>query len=180
MVMKPGAKLLNKNAILDNSLNYVLVRPYGLMDNPFSDPRVAIRMKRPFAGGFEYLGEVPMGFGFANNIGTSGAKPEYEQQPFLLFYADFLKNGDLFAGTLTQIASPVVANRVRLRIGWRDRNGQRSVPDTWLQGSAMNFSLPADAAKLIVEASFEDDSTNVGVVEWPLNGFTADMLASWK
>ena len=180
MLMKPGAKLLNKNAILSDSLNFALVRSYGLMDNPFRDPRIAVRMDRPFARGFKYLGEVPMGLGFANNIDLSEAERDGEQEHFLLFYAGFRKEGNSFIGTLTQIADPTVANQVRVRIGWVDRSGRRTVPSTWLQGSSMDFSLPADSAKMVVEASFGDDPTNLGVAEWPLTGFTRDISANWK
>jgi hypothetical protein len=179
MVMKPGAKLLNKNAILNDSLNFVLVRPYGLLDNPFVDPRVAVRMKRPFSGGFKYLGDVPQGFGFANNIGSSGTDHTEQQESFLVFYVSLRQEGGSLIGTLTQLANPSVANQVRIRVGWRDSSGQRTVPETWLKGSAANFSLPADAANLIVEASFDDEPSNTGVVEWPLNRFTADTVSKW-
>src|ERR1700704_1984432 len=58
MLLGQGAKLASKTALLPDAINVVIVRPFAFMENPYSDPRIPVRMKEAFRGGFQYVGEI--------------------------------------------------------------------------------------------------------------------------
>jgi len=126
LMLSPGAKILNKSSILDDTLNYALVRPYGLSNNPFADPRIAVRMNKPFPHGFKYFGEVPMGFGFANNtevVEHSAIDPRSE---FLLFQATVKEEGAFNHWHHFQMADPTVVNTFNTGLAGEIEPGKRS------------------------------------------------------
>jgi hypothetical protein len=180
LMLSPGAKILNKSTILGNSLNVALVRPYGISNNPFADARIAVQMNKPFAHGFRYFGQVPMGLGFVNNtemVEDNGIDP---RSKFLLFQTIVKKEGSSINGVIFQIADPGVMNNVQYRIGWRDRAGDAFVEGPWKRGLFADFKAPADAATLVIQAAFIDAEDSVSVTEWPVTASAPDILAEFK
>jgi hypothetical protein len=180
LMLSPGAKILNKSSILDNSLNYALVRPYGVTSNPFADPRIAVRMNKPFAHGFRYFGQVPMGFGFANNTELAEHNGIDPRSVFLLFQVSVRQEGSSIAGTVLQIADEATISNVKYRIGWRDPAGNAVVSGAWKQGLSADFKVPADASALIIQAAFIDAEGDVAAMEWPMSGDNSVVIAKLK
>jgi hypothetical protein len=182
-LLQEGAKLTNKSTILTHATNVVIVRPSGLMNNPYSDPRMPVRMKQPFAGGFRYFGNVRpqpgnlYNLGFANNTpGTSGAEGN-----ILLFDVEGVgKKDEFIVGAVRPIESPEILKTIRYRVGWRESSGQTNMSEEWSAGGISQvFKIPEHAASIIVEAVF-DGTNNVGSSGWPVQEFDPTLLATLK
>lgn len=169
LMLSPGAKILNKAPILDNSLNVALVRPYGILNNPFADPRIAVRMTKPFSHGFRFFGQVLGGFGFVNNTELIEHGETDPDSLFLLFQASVKQEGPALVGTISQIADPAIINNVRYRIGWREKTGEIANNGEWKRGPSAGFKIPANASTLVLQASFIGVEDDASTMEWPLN-----------
>jgi hypothetical protein len=153
-----------------------MVRPAGLTDNIYGDPRIPVRMTRPFVGGFAYVGHAfpqPGYFyslAFANNVekpenGGLGAKAT-----FLLFELYVSVEKSAIVGTIAQVANDEVAGKVRFKIGWRKPDGALVMNDDWQRGRSGKVSISEQATAIVLQAAI-DDSDNDGMAEWPVRGF---------
>jgi hypothetical protein len=172
MLLGPQAKLFNKNAILDNMVNIVAVRPFGVDDNPFGDQRIPVRMKRPFANGFRFIGAAPgQNISFANNFELLRPGPIDAQSFYLIFGTGQLKReGGSISGALYQIESPKILDKVLYRVGWRDADGKTAMSRDWSRDTYAEFKVSDQAAELVIEARFEGD-TEASSSAWPMKGF---------
>jgi len=183
MLMRRGAKLTNLASISPEALNVVVVRPAGLIDNVYSDPRVPVRMKRPFAGGFAYYGHaLPQpgyvyNLAFVNNVETIEHADLSARSAFLLFQAYIRLEDSTIVGSMQQIAGDDIAGKIRFRIGWREPGEKLVMNDDWHRGKSADFRIPDSAVAIIVEAAF-DDADNEGVAEWPIRGFDPGIAAT--
>ena len=184
MLMGAGAKLTNLVAIQSNALNLVIVRPSGLIDSAYRDPRVAVAMKRPFAGGFAYYGKARpqpgylYNLAFVNNIAASDHAGPGAGPSFLLFQAESISvNQSKIAGSIELLADDKIIGKTRIKIGWREPGGRLVLNDAWNRGRSSAFSIPAQAVAIVIQAAF-DDSDNEGVVEWPIRGFDPGIVAT--
>jgi Dolichyl-phosphate-mannose-protein mannosyltransferase len=183
MLMRRGAKLTNLASISPEALNVVVVRPAGLTDNVYSDPRVPVRMKRPFAGGFAYYGHaLPQpgyvyNLAFVNNVETIEHADLSARSAFLLFQAYIRLEDSTIVGSMQQIAGDEIAGKIRFRIGWREQGEKLVMNDDWHRGKSADFRIPDSAVAIIVEAAF-DDADNEGVAEWPIRGFDPGIAAT--
>ena len=168
MLLGPNATLFNKTAVLDDVVNVVPVRPYGVLDNPFFDPRFPVRMKRPFPGGFR-LFEVPFGqLPFTNNTELVGGADLDPRSLFLIFEIHRLKiDAESVSGWMYQIASPAIVSKVRYRIGWRNADGALEMLPEWRQGVYSEFKVPVETDRLVIEAGYEGDA-ETSSLEWPM------------
>jgi hypothetical protein len=169
----PKATLFNKVAIMDDTINIVAVRPFGIIDNPFGDPRIPVRMRRPFAGGFRFIGENPgQNLSFANNMQLTSSAPVDAKSSYLIFEGwGIKKDGQTISGFVDQIASTAIKAKMRYRIGWRETGGTAVMPPEWHRGATQaEFQVPERAAMLVIEAAFDDDN-EVSSSQWPMKGF---------
>jgi hypothetical protein len=176
MLMDRGAKLTNLAAIQPHALNLVIVRPAGLIDNVYSDPRIPVRMKRPFAGSFAYLGHaIPQpgyeyNFLFANNAETTAHSDLGAKSEFLLFQPNISLENFSIVGSMQQITNPETASKVHFRIGWREPSGELVMDEIWHQEKLAKFRIPERALMIVLQVTF-DDSDNEGLTEWPIRNF---------
>jgi hypothetical protein len=185
MLLNREAKITNKAAILDEAINVVIVRPSGLFDNPYSDPRIPVRMREPFSGGFRYIGKVlpqpgyEYSLGFANNSELSEAGKIDPRSAFLLFEAQQIKKeGEFIIGWIYHIASSAIIAKTRFRVGWREPNGELVIKGGWKRGLYAEIKVPDHATALVLQAAFDGGETN-GSSEWPIRGFDPSILKDW-
>jgi hypothetical protein len=175
VLMSRGAKLTNLVAMHPGTLNLVIVRPAGLVDNIYEDPRIPVRMKRPFAGGFAYLGRAypqPGYFyslAFVNNAAIADAALSAKSR-FLLFEPNVRVEKSGVVGTIAQVADDEIASKVRYKIGWRGPDGALVMNGDWLRGRSAEIKIPAQPKALVVQAAI-DGSDNEGTAEWQIRGF---------
>jgi hypothetical protein len=178
MLRGKDIKFTNKSAIVDDAVNIAVVRPFSIIDNPFFETRIPVRMNKSFSGAFRYFGRVPQGFSFANNTELVDDNQFDPGPAFLLFQVEQVeKNGFYVVGYLHQIANPQIAGLVRYRAGWRNADGELVMQGDWLRGEFGKFKVPADATKLVVEAALGETLSNLGAGEWPLSGSAQASLA---
>jgi hypothetical protein len=182
MLLGKGAKLASKAALLPDAINVVIVRPFAFMENPYSDPRIPIRMKEPFRGGFEYVGKVRPQPGYEFNLGFANNKELFEggkldpRSAFLIFEGHQIRReGASIVGFIYYMASPEVLPKTRYRIGWRDQQGQPVIDGEWKRGVYAPIKVPDQAAALIIQVAFDGDE-NDGTAEWPIRGFDAGIV----
>jgi hypothetical protein len=182
MLLGKDAKLASKVALLPDAINVVIVRPFAFLENPYSDPRIPVRMKEAFHGGFQYVGKVrpqpgsDYNLGFANNKERLAGGTLDARSAFLIFEGQQIrKEGDSIVGYLYYIASPEVQPRTRFRIGWRDPQGQPVIGGEWNRGVYAPLKVPDQAVGLIIQVALDGDE-NEGTAEWPLRGFDADIV----
>jgi hypothetical protein len=182
MLLGKGAKLANKSAILADAINVVIVRPFGFMDNPYSDPRIPVRMKEPFRGGFQYVGKVRPQPGSEYNLGFANNKEMLEgggpdpRSAFLVFEGQQIKKeGDAIVGYIYYMANAEMLAKTRYRIGWRDLQGKPTIEGEWKRGAYAQIKIPDQSAALILQVAFEGDE-NEGMSEWPIRGFDANIV----
>jgi hypothetical protein len=146
----PQATLFNKLAIMDDVVNIVAVRPFGIIDNPYGDPRIPVQMRRPFAGGFRFIGAAPwQNISFANHMElTSSASVDVDSFYLIFEGIGLTKNGQTISGIVRQIASPEIEAKVRYRVGWREADGAHVMPPEWHRGAQAEFKVPDRAAML--------------------------------
>lgn len=184
MLLGSHAKLFNKVAILDGMVNIVAARPFGVVDNPFGDPRVPVQMKQPFANGFRFIGAAPgQSMSFANNmepvIGSADLNASY-----LIFEIGKIKDdGQTISGIASQIGSPRIIAELRYRIGWRAADGALVMSSDWQRGTGAEFKISNRAAALVIEAMFDSDNES-SLSDWPmkefLSGIGPQMLRSFE
>src|SRR5712672_1751174 len=182
MLLGKDAKLASKTALLPDAINVVIVRPFAFMENPYSDPRIPIRMKEPFRGGFEYVGKVRPQPGYEFNLGFANNKELFEggkldpRSAFLIFEGHQIRReGASIVGFIYYMASPEVLPKTRYRIGWRDQQGQPVIDGEWKRGVYAPIKVPDQAAALIIQVAFDGDE-NDGTAEWPIRGFDAGIV----
>jgi hypothetical protein len=174
-LMDKGAKLTNLVAIQPAAMNLVIVRPAGLIDNIYDDPRIPVRMKRPFAGGFAYAGHAypqPGYFyslAFVNTVATTNAAFG-AKSTFLLFEPNIRVEKSRIFGSIALVADDEISGKVRFKIGWRERGGALVMNDDWQRGKSVKLDIPEQSKAIVVQAAF-DDSDNEGMAEWPVRGF---------
>jgi hypothetical protein len=182
MLLGQGAKLASKVALLPDAINVVIVRPFAFMENPYSDPRIPVRMKEAFRGGFDYVGKVRPQPGSSYNLGFANNKERLDggkldsRSAFLIFEGQQIrKEGESIVGYIYGIASPEVQPKIRFRVGWRDQQGRPVFEADWNRGVYAAIKVPDQAAALIIQAAL-DGEENEGMAEWPLRGFDADIV----
>jgi hypothetical protein len=169
-VLLDPVTLYNKLAVLNGAINIVAVRPFGIADNPFDDPRIPVRMPHPVMGAFKFVGG---GFGqnmsFANNMELEGAsKPSSH---YLIFEMQQLKKDKSYvSGLVAPIASSQILPKIHYRIGSRAVDGVASMSPTWHFAPFGEFVIPQEADKLIIEVGF-DGSAETATSEWPMRQF---------
>jgi hypothetical protein len=182
MLLGKETKLASKVALQPDAINVVIVRPFAFMENPYSDPRIPVRMKEAFRGGFQYVGKVrpqpgsDYNLGFANNKEMIDAGKLDPRSAFLLFEGQQIrKEGESIVGFIYYIASPETQPKTRFRIGWRDRQGQPVIAGEWNRGVYAPIKVPDQAAALIIQVVL-DGEENEGMAEWPIRGFDAGIV----
>jgi len=182
MLLGKQAKLASKVALLSDAINVVIIRPFAFMENPYSDPRIPVRMKEAFHGGFQYVGKVrpqpgsDYNLGFANNKERFAGGTLDPRSAFLIFEGQQIrKEGDSIVGYLYYIASPEVQPKTRFRIGWRTPQGQAVIGGEWNRGVYAPLKVPDNATALIIQVAL-DGEENEGMAEWPIRGFDAGMI----
>ena len=168
-------ELFNKATLMDDAVNIVAVRPFGIIDNPYADPRIPVRMSRPFAGGFQFVGanpaEMDLYLTFANNFELVENISVDSQSSYLIFQGkQLMSNGEAISGVIFQIASSRTVAMVRYRVGWRAADGTLAMSPEWRRGAYMDFRVPERAATLVIEAAFDGDA-GTSLSEWPMRGF---------
>jgi hypothetical protein len=182
MLLGQGAKLASKTALLPDAINVVIVRPFAFMENPYSDPRIPVRMKEAFRGGFQYVGKVRPQPGSEFNLGFANNKELFEggkldpRSAFLMFEGHQIRReGASIVGFMYYMASPEVLPKTRYRIGWRDQQGQPVIDAEWKRGVYAPIKVPDQAAALIIQVAFDGDE-NAGTAEWPIRRFDAGIV----
>jgi len=179
MLLGSSGKLFNKSDLLAEAMNIVVVRPSGLIDNPYLDPRIPVKMRRALSGAFRYVGKVrpQPGFeynlGFANHteliaLGPANVDPRSE---FLLFEVQGVgRDGNSIVGSIAPIEDSTIIRKLRCRVGWREPSGDLVTNSEWHHGSSLSFKIPDQATALILQVAI-DDSDNDGQSEWPIRDF---------
>jgi hypothetical protein len=182
MLLGKQTKLASKTALLPGTINVVIVRPFAFMENPYSDPRIPVRMKEAFHGGFQYVGKVrpqpgsDYNLGFANNKEILDGGKLDPRSAFLLFEGQQIrKEGDSIVGYIYYIASSDVQPKTRFRIGWRNQQGQPVISGEWNRGVYAALKVPDQATALIIQVIL-DGEENEGTAEWPIRGFDAGIV----
>ncbi|HEX4553219.1 MAG TPA: glycosyltransferase family 39 protein [Xanthobacteraceae bacterium] len=182
MLLGKKATLASKVTLLGDMINVVIVRPFAVMENPYSDPRIPVRMKEPFRGGFQYVGKVrpqpgsEYNLGFANNKELLAGGKLDPRSAFLIFEGQQIKQeGGSIVGYLYYIASSELLPKTRFRIGWRDQEGPPVIEGEWKRGPYAPIKVPEQAAALIIQVAF-DGEENEGMAEWPLRRFDAGIV----
>jgi len=182
MLLGKDAKLASKTALLPDAINVVIVRPFAFMENPYSDPRIPVRMKEAFRGGFQYVGKVRPQPGSDYNLGFANNKELFEggkldpRSAFLIFEGHQIRReGASIVGFMYYMASPEVLPKTRYRIGWRDQQGQPVIDGEWKRGVYAPIKVPDQAAALIIQVAFDGDE-NDGAAEWPIRRFDAGIV----
>jgi hypothetical protein len=182
MLLGEQTKLASKIAVLSDTINVVIVRPFGFMENPYSDPRIPVRLKEPFRGGFQYVGKVrpqpgsEYNLGFANHTEMLDGGKLDPRSAFLLFQGQQIrKEGDSILGQIYYISSPEAQPKTRFRVGWRDHQGRPVIDGEWNRGVYAAIKVPEDATALIIQAALDSDE-NEGTAEWSLRGFDASIV----
>jgi hypothetical protein len=172
MLLGPEAKLFNKQAILDDMINIVAVRPFGVADNPFGDQRIPVKMRSPFAKGFRFAGAAPgQNLSFANNFELLPGRSIDAQSLYLIFETGQLKKEEKsISGVLHPIESSKILDHVRYRVGWRATDGSITMPSEWKNGAYADFKVSDSASALVIEATFDGDAA-ASSSEWPMKAF---------
>jgi len=183
MLLGTQTKLSNKAAVLPDAINIAIVRPFALLENPYYDPRIPVRMKEPFPGGFQYVGKVrpqpgsEFNLGFANNKELSEGGKLDTRSSFLIFDGEQVRaEAGFIFGYMHHISNPEVRARTRYRFGWRDEQGHLAFDGDWKRGEYAAMRLPGNATALVVQAAF-DGNENEGMAEWPIHGFDMNIVA---
>jgi hypothetical protein len=183
MLLGNGAKLTSLATIAPQTLNLVIVRPAGLIDNIYQDPRIPVRMKRPFAKGFAYSGKTrpqpgyEYSLAFVNNTEMTEHTDLSARSVFLLFQAGVRLENSTVVGSIQQIADAEIARKVRFRIGWREPGGALVMADDWQRGLSADLKIPEQAAAIVVQAAI-DGTDNEGTAEWPVRGFRPEIVTA--